>query len=265
MKILIIGSNGFVGKFLSRKLIDSGYQVAEMDVCAPDNNGRNFFLGDISSPEEIAKAARGVDAIINLAAKHHDFGVSPEEFFNVNVQGTQNILDCAAEMDIKQFIFYSTVAVYGNHKAYTTEASVTEPVSEYGKSKLAAETLINKWILEDSSRQAVILRPTVVFGQGNYANMYNLINSIYKKRFLFVGKGENIKSVAYVENLVDATIFLLERLRPGVEVYNYSDYPQLNIEQIVKTIARYIPCDLSNLRLPLRPTLAAASLFDLMG
>ena len=266
MKILVVGNAGFIGSFLTRRLAENGYEVVGMDINPNGHkeNLSNFILGNIQEPEEIIKAAQGVDVIINLAAKHHDFGVSRDEFFGVNVQGTQNILDCASQLGIKKVVFYSTVAVYGNIKSYTTENTATNPVSNYGKSKLAAEKLVCAWTTQDRSREAIIIRPTVVFGPTNYANMYNLIDKIYKKKFIFVGKGNNIKSVAYVENLVQATIFLIERMHPGIEIYNYSDYPQMTIEQTVVNITRNIPHNIPKVKIPLRPTLALASVIDLL-
>ncbi len=267
MKILIVGNTGFIGGFLTQRLIDNSHQVIGLDVKLPKSgeNSYQFMQGSVLNTADIMKAASGADAIISLAAKHHDFGVSQDDFFRVNVQGTKNILDCASRLGIKKFIFYSTVAVYGNHKAYTTEETKPEPISDYGKSKLVAEEEVQKWVAKDTSRRVVIIRPTVVFGPNNYANMYNLINSIYKKRFIFVGKGDNIKSVAYVENLVDATIYLLERLKPGVDIYNYSDYPQMSISETVKTITKFLPCNMPKLRLPLKPVLITASMFDWAG
>jgi len=265
MKILITGNTGFVGKFLTKSLVDKGHQVIGLDVSIPEKKNDGFVLGSVLDIKSIMEAAKGADAIIHLAAKHHDFGISREEFFEVNVQGTQNLLDCASRLGIKKFIFYSTVAVYGNHKAYTNEDTTPEPESDYGESKLAAEKRVNKWVAEDKAREVIIIRPTVVFGPQNYANMYNLINSIYKKRFIFVGKGENIKSVAYVENLVEATTFLLEGSKAGLQVYSYSDYPQMSSGEIVETIAENLPGKMPQIKLPLRPTLALASVFDLLA
>lgn len=268
MKILIIGNAGFIGGYLIRKVIKSGYEVVGMDTNPPDptENSYHFIQGSILNPEDIMRAAKNVDAIIHLAAKHSDFGISREEFFKVNVRGTQNILDCASKLGIKKFIFYSTVGVYGSQEGYTTEDTVAHPVVTYGESKLAAEKAIHNWITEDSKREAIIIRPTIVFGPGKkYGNMYNLIDSICKKRFIFVGNGENVKSVAYVENLADATVFLLEKLKPGVEIYNYSDYPQMTTSQIVQAIANYLSCSMPKIKIPLKPVLELASIFDLLG
>ncbi len=266
MKILIIGSEGFIGNFLSRKLRDKGYEVIGMDKHSDKKQmPYRFVNGDILNPEDILFAAKDADAIIHLAAAHHDFGITEEEFFDVNVKGTQNILDCAHKLGIKKYIFYSSVAVYGNSTDCADENTASNPVNTYGKSKLEAENLIHKWAKENPKREAMILRPCVIFGPNNFANTYKLINSIYRKRFFFVGKGDNIKSVAYIENLVDATIFLLERLKPGIDVYNYSDYPQMTISQTVKTISKHLSCDIPKFRVPLTPAIMLTSIFDLLG
>ena len=265
MKILLIGNSGFIGTYLSKKLLSSGHEVVGMDINPPkdEKSVSDFHLGDVTNLQDIIKASFGVEAIINLAAKHHDFGVSRDEFFKVNVQGTKNALDCATKYGIKKFIFYSSVAIYGDVKTFSTEDTLPAPVNDYGRSKLEAEKLINVWAYEDSTRQAVIIRPTVVFGANNYANMYNLIDKIYRKRFIFVGEGKNIKSVAYVENLVDATIFLIQKFKTGLEIYNYSDYPQMTSQEISIIISHYLNRNIPNLKFPLNAAIVLASVFDL--
>ncbi len=267
MKILVTGNAGFIGGFLNRKLIDQGYELVGLDInpYGPREELGHFIIGDILNYQDVLKAADGAEVIINLAAKHHDFGISRSEFFRVNEEGTANILRCASQLGIKKFIFYSTVAVYGEQNIPSTEETSPSPVNDYGASKLAAEKVVYNWVKEDSSRQAVILRPTVVFGPYNYANMFNLINNIYKKRFLFVGKGENLKSVGYVENLVEATIFLLENLKSGLEIYNYSDYPQMTSTRIAEIIAQYLSRNIPKVRIPLGVALSMGYIFDILA
>lgn len=267
MKILITGSSGFIGNYLCNRLSYYGHEIAGLDNRPPVKKDilPGFILGDILNPEDVEKAIKGAEVIVHLAAKHHDFGISKDEFFNVNVRGMENILKRASEAGIKKFIFYSTAAVYGKVETFSTEDTLAAPISDYGKSKLAAEEVLREWVSREPRREAAILRPVVVFGPGNFANMHNLIDKIYRKKFIFAGEGKNIKSVAYVENLVEATIFLLERLRPGIEIYNYSDYPQMNTEEIVRNIATYLSCEIPKFKIPLGFALAAASIFDLLG
>lgn len=167
MKVLIIGSAGFIGSFLTKRLTEKGYEVRGMDINpgAAKENLSDFILGDILKPKTILQAAQGTDAIIHLAAKHHDFGISREKFYDVNVGGMKNILDCATQLGIKKILFYSTVAVYGDVETFSMEDTPTNPASVYGETKLAAEKELNNWIFQDNSRQATIIRPTVVLAR----------------------------------------------------------------------------------------------------
>lgn len=268
MKVLIIGSSGFIGEFLTRKLTSIGHECVGFDITPPSEDLQKIcrcIKGNMLSREDILKAAQGVDLVITLAAKHHDFGVTREEFFHVNETGTKILLECCTELSLKKLVFYSTVAVYGTKEEPTTENTLPTPDNYYGESKLAAEKLIHRWIEEDKSRSVIIIRPTVVFGPNNFANVHNLIDKICRKRFIFVGDGKNIKSVAYVENLVDATIFLIDRLEPGVQIFNYSDEPQLTISETVDTIATYMPYSIPKIKLPLWFAVTFGSIFDFLG
>jgi len=265
-KILITGSNGFVGSFLTSRFMGRGYEVRGMDANDPKSPTPYAFIrGDVRNPGDVKKAFEGVNAIVHLAAAHHDFGIDEKDFFDVNVTGTQNILDAADAYGVKKIIFYSSVAVYGNYEEEATEESAPDPVNPYGKSKLEAEGRVRSWAVKDTERSACIIRPAVVFGPGNYANMYKLIGTIYRKRFIFVGKGDNVKSIAYVENLADATVFLYEKLKSGVDVYNYVDLPQMSIRQTVETIAKHLSLGIPRLTLPLGPVIAAAGIFDVLA
>lgn len=268
MKILVIGSSGFIGQFLVKKLIDHKHSVIGFDINPPPAatcDMCTYCTGDLLSHQDLNNAAKNVDLIISLAAKHHDFGISRDEYFEVNEGGTRILLECAAKCSIKNIIFYSTVAVYGTQDKPSTEETTPQPDNYYGQSKLAGEQVIQKWVKQNSSRQVIIIRPTVIFGPNNYANVYNLIDKIYRKKFIFVGNGENIKSVAYVENLVDATVYLIDKFTPGIQVFNYSDEPQMTIAEIVDTIGTYIPHEIPKTKLPLWFATTFGSIFDLLA
>jgi nucleoside-diphosphate-sugar epimerase len=266
MKILIIGNTGFVGSFLVERLNAEGHSLVGLDVKPAEGQKQHLcktYIGDLLSPQDVRKVAKDVDTIISLAAKHHDFGVTRTEFFNVNKKGTEILLSCASELGIKKIIFYSTVAVYGTQPTPTDETTTPAPDSDYGESKLAAENLFPDWIRADEHRSVIIIRPTVVYGPRNYANVYNLIDKIYRKRFLFVGNGNNVKSIAYVENLVDANVFLIDKLKPGIQVFNYSDEPQMTISQIVQIITNCFSYHKPRVRIPLAIATTLGSALDL--
>lgn len=251
MNILITGCNGFIGKHLTNALINKGYKVKGIDLFHEQSFSSKYecIIGDILDKDAIQKAVQGCDLIINLAAKHHDFGISQEEYFSVNDGGIKSILNAAAKEGIKKVIFLSSVVVYGKNEA--DEDTPPAPANDYGRSKLAAEESVKKWTDEDKSRSVIIIRPPVVFGINNFANMYNLIDKIIRKKFFWIGKGSNIKSVTYVDNLVAAIIFLLEGMNHGCEIYNYADEPHMTTKQIVDTISKYGNVTIPKIRVPL--------------
>lgn len=240
MKILLIGNEGFIGRHLSKLLRNNGHELVGMDVESNNSadNGYYCHKGDILNKEDILKAAKGCDMVFNLAAKHHDFGISREDFFLINETGTQNLVDCMAQLDIKKLVFYSSVAVYGFNDFASSEETPPNPDNDYGASKLAGEKVIERWQSENPEREVLIVRPVVVYGPNHWANMFRLIDNIYHKRFVMVGSGENIKSTAYVANLIEATFFMMNRMSAGIERINYSDYPQKTSLEVANIIRK---------------------------
>jgi len=238
MKILLTGGSGFIGGHF-QSVIPNDHLV-NLDLKDPLFDCHSTFVkGDIRIIEDVRRAMAGnsIDLIISLAAKHHDFGIGHDEYFDTNEEGTKVLCSVASEFDVKRIIFYSSVAVYGLREVVSNEELEPRPDSPYGSSKLAGEKVLHQWASEDPNRQVVIIRPTVVYGTNNVANMYNLIKQIDSGFYFHLGKATNIKSIAYVENLVKATLFLKDRMRPGVRTYNYADEPQLSSRIIGDTIA----------------------------
>jgi GlcNAc-P-P-Und epimerase len=237
-KILLTGGSGFIGThFHSVIPVD---EIINLDLNPPAiGTNATFIQGDIRKEEDVRSAVRNkpVELILSLAAKHHDFGVGHDEYFDTNEDGTAVICKVASENNIQRIIFFSSVAVYGIRPEVSSEAMPPIPDNPYGASKLAGEKVLEKWAAEDPKRSVLIIRPTIVFGPYNMANMRNLIRQIDSGLYFHLGKADNIKSVAYVENLVEATLFLRDRMKPGVSVFNYADEPQLTTRQIANVIA----------------------------
>ncbi|HEX6892175.1 MAG TPA: NAD-dependent epimerase/dehydratase family protein [Chryseolinea sp.] len=238
MAILITGASGFIGSHFHNALPQK--DLINLDLLEPSFPAQSTFIkGDIRIAEDISGAiqGRGIKTIISLAAKHHDFGIGHDEYFDTNEDGTRMLCNAASEFDINEMIFYSSVAVYGLREEISTESMEPQPDAPYGASKLAGEKVIVQWAKEKPGRKALIIRPTLVFGKNNMANMRNLIKQIDSGLYFHLGKANNIKSIAYVENLVQATLFLMERMKPGVSIYNYADEPQLTTRDISNIIA----------------------------
>ena len=235
-KILVTGGSGFIGFHLHQHL--DNQRIVNLDLEEPDFDCNSTYIkGDVRDPEILTTALKGCDAIWSMAAAHKDFGIPRDEYFAINEYGTRILTEAATAANIKQFIYFSSVAVYGDSDEPRTEESPTTPSNDYGASKLAAERVLEAWAAEDSSREVLIIRPVVVYGERNFANVHRLMKQINKGQYVNIGAGTNIKSIAYGKNLVQAVLFLLDHMKQGVSVYNYADEPQLTSRVIGETIA----------------------------
>lgn len=238
-RILLTGGSGFIGSHLIAAC--PGIHYLLLDIASPENlpAGCKFIKADVRDHQAMAAVfeANQFDSIIHLAAAHKDFGIDQEEYFSVNEGGTEVVCQLATEFGVKKMVFFSSVAVYGDSNEPTNDQSIPNPTSNYGASKLAAEKLVIDWQRESPENTAIIIRPALVYGEGNVANMFRLIDQINKGLYFNVGKGDNIKSIAYVKNLVDATFYLYEHLPAGLHFYNYADEPHLKTSELGLTIA----------------------------
>lgn len=154
-----------------------------------------------------------------------------------NVEGAARVCDAVRENGIRRIVFTSSVSVYGFQPRPVDESEPFAPFNEYGKTKLEVEGVYRAWAAEDASRTLVIVRPTVVFGEGNRGNVYSLIHQIASRRFLMVGAGENIKSIACVGSVAAFLAHTLS-LGPGEHIFNYVDGPDRKTRELVDQIRR---------------------------
>jgi GlcNAc-P-P-Und epimerase len=245
-KILITGGSGFIGSHFHSALSQTGDntgnhgQIVNLDLLAPAFPHTSAYVpGDVRDGHSVLDALtqHPCDAIIALAAEHRDFGIAHDDYFRTNEHGTRMICEAAAKTGVKKIVFLSSVAVYGGTSAPTSEATPPAPATPYGASKLAGEAVLAAWVKQDASRSVAVLRPTVVYGVNNRANMLRLLIQIDRNRYANIGRANNIKSIAYAENVVQAALFLLEAMRPGMEIYNYADQQQMTVAEISTTIA----------------------------
>ncbi len=263
---LVTGDSGFIGGYLIPLLTNAGYSLRGIDLVPKNNSSAEYqqVVGDIQEEKIVNQAIKGCDCIIHLAAEHKDFGVPVEKYFQVNVEGTRQLLTSASMFNVKKFIYFSSVAVYGSTRS-PSEDTIPHPENPYGKSKLMAEQAVREWVEEDGSRQAIILRPTVVFGPRNRANIFKLIQYVCDRKFIWIGEGKNVKSVAYVENIAEATRFLFETMNQGLQIFNYVDEPQLTTRELVAVIATKAGLPVPTFSIPLSVALPAAKVFDVIA
>jgi GlcNAc-P-P-Und epimerase len=260
--VLITGGSGFIGSYFNKSLTG---KVINYDLREPIHPNNNIYEeGDIRDKERLREVVEKYKPtqIIHLAAAHHDFGISREEYFSVNEKGLEVICDVATESNIKEITYYSSVAVYGESSTPSTESSETIPSNDYGDSKLAGEVVLKNWVEEDPNRKALIIRPVLVYGARNTANMFNLIRQIDSGLYANIGDGKNIKSICFVENIVAATNWALSTFDRGTRIYNYADEPHLTAGDAVEIIRKSLD-KRKPVRIPLWLGVVAAIPFDI--
>lgn len=261
-RILVIGGSGFIGTRLLDVLLAAGHQVANLDVAPSPRHAALTTLGDVRDLVAVSAAGAGRDVIVNLAAEHRD-DVRPVSLYDsVNVDGARVVAEAAVANGIDRIVFTSTVAVYGLGQPDPDESAPPAPFNDYGRTKLQAEQVFRAWADQDSHRSLVVVRPAVVFGEGNRGNVYNLARQVASGRFLFVGDGSNRKSMGYVGNLA-AYLATTVTAGPGTHLINYADKPDLTTRQIVELIhATLGNARRSSRTVPLPVGLAAGRAFD---
>jgi nucleoside-diphosphate-sugar epimerase len=241
MNIIVVGGSGFIGTRLVTRLTDSGHKTVIVDKRVSGSFPNHCLQADVRDYEALLTSFRSAfggeraDAVINLAAEHRD-DVRPRSLYDeVNVGGARNVCRVCSELGIERQIFTSSVAVYGFAPVGTGEDGVINPFNDYGRTKAEAETIYDEWWRGQTGRSLTVVRPTVVFGENNRGNVYNLLKQMAVGPFLMVGKGRNVKSVAYVENVA---AFLEHSLSftPGKHLYNYIDKPDYSMKELVNHI-----------------------------
>ncbi|MCY3810789.1 MAG: NAD-dependent epimerase/dehydratase family protein [Gammaproteobacteria bacterium] len=262
MTITIIGGNGFLGRRLRARLAEEGSSADVLVVARrPLEADVRHAVADVRDVDALTAAVPRGAVVVNLAAEHRD-DVAPERYGEVNVDGARNVCDAARRRGVRTIVFTSSVAVY-DAAADTSESAPCQPEGHYGASKLAAEGVYRQWQAESADeRTLVIVRPAPIFGQGGAGNVATLMDRIASPRFVLVGNGRNLKSLAYVDNVAAFLAFCLG-LRQGVHIYNYVDKPDLTTAALVALVRRELDLPAGDpLRIPYPVALAAAALLD---
>tara|TARA_B100001057_G_scaffold315550_1_gene315667 strand:- start:123 stop:1112 length:990 start_codon:yes stop_codon:yes gene_type:complete len=235
--ISIIGGKGFLGTNLAKILNDSKFKYSIFDK-KYDKKHINFL--DVTNLDNFNKLKES-DVWINLSAMHRD-DVRPISLYDeVNVGGAKNLCIMAEKYDVKTIIFTSSVAIYGFAPEGTDEQGEPNYFNDYGRTKYLAEKVYIEWQRKDPlNRKLIIIRPTVIFGEGNRGNVFNLLNQIASKRFIMIGKGNNKKSMAYVLNVASFIKYSLTSFDNGLHIFNYIDKPDINMNQLVSYSRKFL-------------------------
>jgi Nucleoside-diphosphate-sugar epimerases len=267
MKITLIGASGFIGT----RLIELFKQIPDFDLLNIDKRQSHFYpeittIANVLDKDKLISLLKETEVVILLAAEHKD-DVSPTSlYYDVNVQGAKNVLDAMNKNNVKNIIFMSSVAVYGLNKDNPCEEHNLDPFNHYGKSKWQAENALKEWWQENPlNRSVTVIRSTVIFGERNRGNVYNLLKQISSGKFLMVGKGFNYKSMAYIGNVVSFIKFQVNNIKPGHQIFNYVDKPDYNMNMLISQVEKSLNKKIPSNHLPYWLGMCGGFCFDLLA
>jgi len=265
MNILVTGASGYIGSALIPELAEAGHSGVAvsrkpMSKLPPDWLWRNrAAVLEVSSQARVIPQA--VDAVIHLEVKQHVYDPTRSdlaEFEAVNVEGVKHWLDWCDSHRVSRFILFSSIKAVADSEECRDENADGEPATAYGMSKARGESLVRKWAQASHGRAALVLRLAVVYGPGNEANMFSLVEAIDRGRFFLIGRNDNVKSLVAMRNLLAAVTHLIERMQPGLQIYNITDRHSYSVCQLAVMIAKVLGRDgtLRTLPLPFAQALA---------
>ena len=194
--ILVTGASGFVGSRLLKTLSEQNKRIrcfvrSKTSRMNSLNRSMEIVEGNLLDRDAVDAAVNGVKQVVHLAAVIQSY--DPELVRQVNVEGTRNLIRSCMEHGVEQFIFFSTI-------------NVILPVkNQYSESKLAAECII-----QESSLNYTILRPSIIYGEGDTGTIAKLISSVKNNKIIFLIKeGQYKHQPIYVGDIVESIYTLL--------------------------------------------------------
>jgi nucleoside-diphosphate-sugar epimerase len=249
-EILVTGANGFVGRELSRTLMNRDYVVrAAVRRLAEPVFGRTsgsvgaVAVGDIGPMTDWSLALGGVDTVVHLAARVHvmqEVSSNPlESFRSVNVHGTERLARMAVEHGVRRFVYISSISIHGNSTGDSSyrEGDQVQPHSAYAVSKWEGELVLRK-IEQESDMEVVIVRPPLVYGPGVGGNFMRLMQWAHRGFPLPLKSIRNKRSFIAVENLADLIECCVSNPNAAGETFVASDGEDLSTPELIDVVAR---------------------------
>lgn len=244
MNVLVTGATGFIGRHLVRELLhhkkyDVFCFVRNLKKAKPlEDLGAQLICGDITDKKSLTKLkGYKIDLVFHCAAYVENKNI--QKLQQVNVQGTRNVCEVCLEHEVLRLVYLSSVAVVsGNDSVPLKEDFPFLATNAYGKSKIEAEKVALEF--RKKGLAMTIFRPPMVYGEDE-PHALKLLLKLLKMRLLpLINRGKNIVHLAYVENVVSAMIFCLEKEEFTEGSFFIADKETLTVNDIFTALAKGI-------------------------
>ena len=208
MKVLVTGGTGFLGSHLVRQLCVDGYDVVftGRQLKQPIVQGSEFLAIDLADLNGLTKAMQDVSWVFHCAALSTPWG-RYQDFEMVNVQGTKNVINACLAAGVQRLIHVSTPSIYATYNS-RFDVKESEPLPKRSINAYAHTKRLAEQSVKDASKklEVISIRPRAIYGEGDTAIFPRIIRALKTGRMPIMGDGQNIISVSYVSNVVDAML-----------------------------------------------------------
>lgn len=254
---LLVGGSGFIGTNFALFLKRNDYDFKIYDIHRSKYLPKNIetTLGDVRDKTRLSQAMKGCNVIFHLATTPPSLRLPSEEIYDIDVNGTQNVLDCAEKIGVEKIVFASSAShVYGLVKPGSCplkEDSKLNPINEYGENKVLAEELCKK--AYENGLDTVTLRLSMVLGPYNFDPVLveNMIPLFTNKRVVIAGDGNSKNQSVHVEDVNNALLACADASLHKYEVLNISGKEVLTINEFMELSRKLVGSSSNVAHLPL--------------
>jgi nucleoside-diphosphate-sugar epimerase len=248
IRVLITGSNGFLGSHLVERLSREGCKVRaflrkKSKVTFLDNiGGVEFVYGDLFNRDSLEKAVGGMDVIIHCAALMSNYDwLKKSEFFRVNCLGTKNILDASIQAKVKQFIHISTTGVLGGREdriPMDENSPYGNRLSKYEWSKCETEKMLLAY--RKKNIPITIIRPAQLYGPRMVYGWLPTLKSIKQGSMRIIGNGDSLIHLTYIDDVIEGIILSIFKKESIGEIYHLAGPQPVPLKEMFMVMAQYL-------------------------